>query len=219
MSIKKDNIKNNLDDIVTGGPTLLEEAPDDFEGYICDFKRELDTEFIKPSKSILLYFIRSLPTDQIQKDDPLSLDFQIACDTWTEYTGVKFQRSFSNSDVDFIIRSANEDEETERSNLVIDGFNWNSKGLKAVKIWKSIEKWNAYSIFLHLVGHILGFCHHHAFSQFGMNSSYIHYSETARSDSIMSYNYIKQFTKDNNDKAILSNDDKILTQMYYNISS
>lgn len=96
-----------------------------------------------------------------------------------------------------------------------------------VKIWKKIEEWDFYSVFLHEIGHILGFRHEHVFlneaqrSAFGPNESSTGLSllqlEVVDTQSIMNYGYLHQFKIVPNEKkrAQLSETDKVQARSYY----
>jgi hypothetical protein len=136
-----------------------------------------------------------------------------------------------------MIRTANKDEESEKSNLIAEAFFWSSSNsIKVLKVklpqilikkmWKSIENWDAYSVFLHEVGHILGFRHEHVFltsderkaigtDETSTGLELLQKTNIADTNSIMSYGYLRQFTKNCSRQAELSETDKLQAISYY----
>lgn len=154
-------------------------------------------------------------------------EFQNACNVWEEFTGVKFQRTMNEEESNFIIRAATEIEEVEKHKLVAEAFFWSSQNKKVLAVWKIIKDWNAYSVFLHEVGHILGFRHEHVFlseserNVIGTSESATGYellqnTNVADTKSIMSYGYLSQFSLTNKAGcAELSDTDKSQATNYY----
>jgi hypothetical protein len=148
----------------------IEMGHDDFNGEICSTGTDCQLATAShlrdfPRKTTLSYYVKSMPGSGaiVAFDFPLVITFQAACDEWTKYTKIKFQR-INNQEADFIIRIANKDEEIEKKSLVADSFFWSSsKDVKVIRIWKRISEWDAYSVFLHEIGHVLGFRHEHVF--------------------------------------------------------
>jgi len=88
-------------------------------------------------------------------------------------------------------------------------------------------KWDAYSIFLHDVGHILGFRHEHAFfptinritnEKIDGNSQYSQNMRIVDTHSIMSCDYLQRFTKGSGKQAELSDADKLQAKAFYDDS-
>jgi hypothetical protein len=211
--------------------SLVSIAPNDFNGMLCrtgtDCQLSVAVHALDfPSKETLLYYVQSIPfTSYPQKtafaggivpsDTYLVREFQKACNKWTEYTGIKFERTYDKEASDFRIRMANTNEEEEKKNLVADAFFWSypENDLKILRIWKQIGDWDVYSVFLHEVGHILGFRHEHAFlsaderiligSSESSAGSMLLQGDLVDKTSIMSYGYLRKF-KENCGNASLS---------------
>lgn len=198
---------------------------DDFNGEFCTTGVDCQLAVAShlgdfPKKSELLYYVKSLPGTfgLVSWDSHLVVPFQMACDEWQKCTGIKFIRTDRQNLADFIIRTANADEESERHNLIAESFFWSSKEKKVLKVWKRINQWNAYSVYLHEIGHILGFRHEHVFlSQeerafIGVKDESSHtytlLQEVVDKSSIMSYGYLQNFTDASGMIATLSDTDK-----------
>lgn len=196
--------------------SMIDLVPTDFKGAICQTGNNCEPSIIKslrdfPPKKNLDYYVQSLPSatgkhtgGKVSCNDPLIIEFQRACDEWTKYTQITFRRTTNKAEADFMIRSANLSEEKEKSKkLVADAFFWSDDDeIKVLKIWKKISEWSAYSVFLHEIGHILGFRHEHAFlsqhdrgllGSVESSRSYKLLQEVVDKYSIMSYGYLRQF--------------------------
>jgi hypothetical protein len=160
-------------------PTQIEttESFDDFRGVICDLGFGDDVIYtaqvnqnicqINPVK----YYIRSFPgKGRVGKNDQTALIFQRACDEWTKHTGVRFERVFAESESNFFIRCANKTQEYEEKHMVARSFFWSEKRVKTFIVWKQFKNWDAYIMFLHQIGHILGFRHEHGFGKHSIMS-------------------------------------------------
>jgi hypothetical protein len=109
----------------------------------------------------LSYYIESLPCD---KADSLLWGFRTACDAWTSCTGVSFTRASRSGACDFCVRSATQREEAERGcdGVAIQSFHWSGPEARAVILWQKSLHYDAHSLFLHAIGHILGLRHEHS---------------------------------------------------------
>jgi len=103
--------------------------------------------------------VRSIP------DNNYIVAFENAAKIWEKIIGISIKETKNKNIADFIIRSANEDEETEGADYLIKSFFW-SKNVKtlSIVIWKGISSWeNKEILFLHALGHIFGFRHEHPY--------------------------------------------------------
>ena len=172
-------------------------APSDFDGVFCTTgdgcRAREHLVHDRPPNDELYYYIQSVPGQRrgtVAKDNPLARAFQEACDEWTKYTGMHFIRVKSkNAEYDFVIRVADRTEEEECTSRTVEVFTWSSSSAKVIKLWKSVLEWDAYGVFLHTVGHILGYRHEHAYRHGDVFMGNLRVDES----SIMSYTYLKQF--------------------------
>lgn len=190
-------------------PNHLCSPPDDFNGQWCQTGSDHslavaqgDTDY--PPKKHLTYYVKSLPLTRgaVHPQHPMALNFQRACETWSAHIPITFERVFVEDGADFKIRTANAHEESEKTTSVAEAFFWSDVNAKVVKVWKRIEEWDCYSVFLHEIGHILGFRHEHVFlsapqrALIGGNESAATYrllQMVVDEKSIMSYGYVRQF--------------------------
>jgi len=140
-------------------------------------------------KQELCYYVRSLPSTHLVTHYYLCRDFQDACEEWTLHTGIRFRRleEEGGEECDFIVRQANEDEEEENPSTICESFFFSTPHKKVVKVWLGIVLWVPYAVFLHTVGHILGFRHEHCHQKL---DNQIH---TVDQESIMSFAYLSRF--------------------------
>jgi len=102
---------------------------DDFNGQFCTTGVDCQLAVAShlgdfPKKSDLLYYVKSLPgtSGQVSWYSELVVPFQTACDEWKKCTGITFKRATTQNVADFVIRTANSDEEIERHNLIAESF-------------------------------------------------------------------------------------------------
>ncbi len=209
---------------------------DDFQGEFCDLGFDADLAITahvdnRCPHEIVTYYVQSLPKlKRVSQDAPMVQAFQRACDEWQKYSGVQFQQVSKDENPMFIIRAANLQEEDEEKDMIARSFFWSQRSKHRIKIWKSIEDWNAYSVFLHEVGHILGFRHDHIFLLDDERTGITATAETNAGvqllqpeaivdrESIMSYGYLKAM-KDRKKEARLSTIDKTQCRQYYHDSN
>lgn len=148
--------------------------PSDFNGRVCctgegrvcgeDASMSLITK-----SSPVLYYVRSWPHLDTPDGQPkevhdlaLYVLFYHACSAWTRCTGIRFERTDEELKADFYIRAASKTEEKEQRSRVCEAFDWSTPHTKVVRLWHSLGQYQPYAIFLHCIGHILGFRHAHA---------------------------------------------------------
>lgn len=222
------------------GVATVDIVREDFRGHFCQTGSDCQLSVAAhahdfPSKNLLRYYVQSVPfvtypqkesrPGKVPSDAYLIVEFQKACDEWSKFTCIYFKRTEDKENADFRIRIANGNEEEEKKNLIADSFFWSypKTDLKVLRLWKQLGDWDAYSVFLHEVGHILGFRHEHAFlsederSSIGSNESSIGYlmlQTVVDKSSIMSYGYLHQF-KENSGRAELSRTDQLQANRLY----
>jgi hypothetical protein len=122
-------------------------TPDDFKGSWCQTGIDSglavaqgDNDY--PTKPQLTYYIQSLPgtRGQVSRDDRLALTFQEACDEWSKYVPITFVRTLDqNTDYDFKIRTADQNEEMEKVTSVAEAFFWSDVNAKVLKVINEIQ--------------------------------------------------------------------------------
>jgi hypothetical protein len=155
------------------GLTLVAMAPSDFDGCLCRTgdRRELRSASrdIVPveQKAVLYYYVQSMPPDSLDGTTQHLEAFQCACDEWTHHTGVRFCRTNVRGEADFRVRRASDCEEEEANETTLtESFFYGShpkQHIKVIKIWSRIAQWDAYSVYLHAIGHVLGMRHEDAY--------------------------------------------------------
>jgi len=170
----------------------------------------------------LKYYFKSYPGSSsiISNEDEWANIFQKACNEWTKHTGINFSRTKQNES-NFEIRLATPEEETDHPNRIADSFFWSDTPRRII-IHKKMKKcgYSRYTIFLHEIGHILGFRHEHIFElENPTNETSIGIkliSLEVDDKSIMSYNYLINNGL-NKVKLSLSDLDIKSAKLYYNI--
>ena len=246
--MEQDRFKKLCDDI---GITLLPTAPSDFDraNLICPTG---DGRVMYPSVSAgatkrvvtvkdntMYYYVdESVRTFGGQSDSSYLLEaFEAASAEWTVWSGIVMRRINVRDDADFRLRMANDNEEEEAGKgCVVESFCWATHPVhhvKVIKVWHRIVGWNAYAIFLHALGHVLGMRHEDCFSttctRVTTGSQTLLESTTSplvkNAQSIMSYEYLRQFNqndeegRDDNAEDVnrpkLSSGDKVWTKVVY----
>jgi len=217
-----DGFKKLCSDI---GITLLSTAPSDFDRnhLICSTGDGRVMYPSAPSLSTTVGIKRTVVTkdntlyyhvdDSVHASGPPFLlgAFDGACSEWTVWSGIVVRRINVRDDADFRLRMANDNEEEEAGKgRVVESFCWATHPkhhIKVIKVWRRIADWDAYAIFLHAMGHVLGLRHEDCFSttctRVTTASQTLLESTTGplvkNAQSIMSYEYLCQFKK--KDKA------------------
>lgn len=223
------------------GITLVPLAPSDFEGRICgtDDRCEMrsrvgDVARHKLPAKPLYYYVQSMPHVEDSPDEWVGLDeFEAACREWTNQTGIVFVRCNLKEAADFRLRAASATEEEEANETcVVESFCWASHPkhhLKVLKMWQRLVEWDAYAVFLHAVGHILGMRHEDAYRSTrttlvtGGGTVLSSTSTTLQKDacSIMSREYLERFrqapqaSSGEREEARLSPSDKAWVRLIY----
>ena len=193
----------------------------------------------KCTHPILYYYVRSITNwGKVSKGNTLVKEFQKAADEWHCHTNIRFVRVFLNESryhteddlvIDaphFVIRSANRDEEDEKKTWIASAFFWSSLNEKRVVVWGKIKQVHAYTVFLHEIGHILGFRHEHVFLSAADRTAfsetkekpdgYLLLQDAVDKDSIMSYEYLKDKIHDpHGEGGHLSSTDILQARNYY----
>lgn len=180
------------------GITVIPTPKSDFNHCFCDVETRVDT----PTTQRLYYYVQSMPgyVGTIAKDNPLVMDFQMACDEWTKHIDITFERVMSRHNIHhFKIRCATKVEEEESSTTSVMNYFIANDDIGVLCLWRRIKEWQSYAVFLHAIGHIIGLAHEDAFGP--DDTSMI-------CESIMSYAYISQFQRNSPHVPCLSGIDK-----------
>lgn len=103
---------------------------------------------------------------RVADSNKYKISFRRAATEWPKHTGINFEETTSEKgQYYFIIRKADAREEKEKGpKLIADSFFWSdSDAIKTLVMYKAMITKNHYTVFLHELGHVLGFRHEHCF--------------------------------------------------------